>query len=114
MSVVHLDKDAMATKDTTKDGAQTGSHRTDEIYAVTVEFGKSTTRKDDSEIVEEFPTAVQVENQDEPGWFSATYNAVARDEGEARRSVVDLVRARVGVSAVGPIRILGTHVEVAA
>jgi hypothetical protein len=114
MSVVHLGKDAMEAKDTTANGAQTGTHRNDDIYAVTVEFGKSTTRKDDAEIVEEFPTAVQVENQDEPGWFSVTYNAVARDEGEARRAVVDLVRARIGVSAVGPIRILGTHVEVAA
>ena len=75
------------------------------VYNVLVDFETLQDNKDDDEVVEEFPGATHVEligsSQIQVG-----YGVVAHSEAEAYRNAVNLVEARIAISAVGPIEIL--------
>lgn len=75
------------------------------VYNVVVDFEKLSDAKDDDEVMEEFPDAIHVEGIG-PGQIQVGYGVVATSPGEAYRAGVNLVEARIGASAVGPIQIL--------
>lgn len=77
-----------------------------EIYNVLVDFEKMSDAKDDDEVMEEFPSATHVEGIG-PGQIQVGYGVVATSPGEAYHVAVNLVEAKIGISAVGPIQVLG-------
>lgn len=79
------------------------------VYNVLVDFEKLSDAKDDEEVMEEFPGSIHVESIG-PGQIQVGYGVVATNEAEAYRVGVNLVEAQIGVSAVGPITILGASV----
>lgn len=76
-----------------------------DVFNVLVDFEKVSDWKDDEEVLEEFGDAVHVEVIG-PGQFQVGYGVVAPNAGEAYRVASNLVEAKIGVSAVGPISIL--------
>lgn len=79
------------------------------VYNVVVDFEKLSDAKDDDEVMEEFPAATHVEGIG-PNQIQVGYGVCALNEAEAYRAAVNLVEARIGVSAVGPIGILSATV----
>lgn len=88
---------------------ETRSMSNNTIYNVTVDFEKLFNYKQDGEVVEEFNDAVESDVIG-PGQFQVSYGVIAQDQREASHRAVNLVEAKVGVSAVGPVNILDTQV----
>ena len=76
-----------------------------DVYNVLVDFEKLSDVKDDEEVIEEFSDAIHAERIGQ-GQIQVGYGVVATSPGEAYRVAVNLVEAKIGISAVGPITIL--------
>lgn len=74
------------------------------IYNVTIRFEKMSRHKKDWEVVEEFPSANDVDVVTN-GMFDVSLTVVADSFADAYHVAANLVTARIGVSAVGPIDI---------